>query len=104
MTRPAEQPARWTFLTSHARVLAAVADNPYARIRDIAEDCRLTERAVSGILSDLETAGYLSRTRVGRRTAYTVSPDAPLRHPADQERGRTVADTLGIVGADQRHS
>ncbi|MFF7189798.1 hypothetical protein ACFZAR_32250 [Streptomyces sp. NPDC008222] len=25
----------------------------------------------------------MSRERVGRRTQYTVNPDAPLRHPAE---------------------
>jgi len=47
----------WTFVTNHARVLAATADNPNIRIRDIAAHCRLTERAVQRIISDLEQDG-----------------------------------------------
>jgi len=49
----------WTFLTSHARVLAAIAEDQTTRIRDIAARCRLTERAVQKIISDLESDGYL---------------------------------------------
>ena len=33
-------------------------------------------------IADLEAAGYLTRTRVGRRTVYTIHPDRPFRHPA----------------------
>ncbi|WP_345679319.1 helix-turn-helix domain-containing protein [Yinghuangia aomiensis] len=88
---------RWTFLTNHARVLAAVARDPNTRLRDIAATCRLTERAVQGIVADLERDGYLTRTRAGRRTVYRVTPDTVLRHPADG--GRPVADALGLLPA-----
>ena len=36
----------------------------------------LTERTVQAIIGDLEAAGYLTRTRAGRRTVYTIHPDA----------------------------
>lgn len=76
MEDPGAKP--WTFLTNHARVLAAVARDPRSRIRDIAEHIGITERAVQGIVTDLETAGYLTRTRTGRRTTYTIHPAQPL--------------------------
>jgi hypothetical protein len=82
----------WTFLTNHARVLAAIADNHNARIRDIAAHCRLTERAVQKIILDLEQEGYLSHTRVGRANTYQIEPSKVLRHPA--EAGLTVASLL----------
>ncbi|NUP32049.1 MAG: MarR family transcriptional regulator [Streptomycetaceae bacterium] len=84
----------WTFLTNHARVLAAVARNPHARVRDIAAECRLTERTVQAIITDLEQDGYLTRTRTGRRNTYRVVPGTRLRHPAD--RGRPVDHTLDL--------
>ena len=31
-----------------------------------------------------EAAGYLTRTRIGRRTRYTVNPDSPFRHKAQE--------------------
>ena len=52
------------------------------RIGDIAAAVGLTERTVQAIIADLEAAGYLTRTRVGRRTVYTIHPDCPFRHPA----------------------
>ncbi len=89
----------WTFITSHARVLATVADNPNARIRDIAAHCRLTERAVSRIISDLERDGYLSHTRNGRTNTYRIEPDKVLRHPA--EAGLPVASLLSLLVQDE---
>ncbi|RVU19918.1 MarR family transcriptional regulator [Streptomyces antnestii] len=85
----------WTFLTNHARVLAAVADDPATRIRDIAARCRLTERAVQKIVSDLEEGGYLTRTRQGRSNAYRIEEGTILRHPA--ESGLTVAQLLSLL-------
>ncbi|MEV7595690.1 helix-turn-helix domain-containing protein [Streptomyces sp. NPDC089922] len=90
-----EPHAGWTFLTNHARVLAAIADDPSARIRDIAAHCRLTERAVQRIISDLEDAGYLSHTRQGRSNSYRIEPGTPLRHPA--EAGLTVSSLLAVL-------
>jgi len=89
----------WTFVTNHARVLAAIADNRSARIRDIAAHCRLTERAVQKIISDLEQAGYLSHTREGRTNTYRIDPSRVLRHPA--EAGLTVASLLSLLVQDE---
>ncbi|MFB8182279.1 helix-turn-helix transcriptional regulator [Streptomyces sp. NPDC055966] len=89
----------WTFLTNHARVLASVADNSNVRIRDIAARCRLTERAVQKIISELERDGYLSHTRNGRTNHYQVDPSKILRHPA--EAGLTVASLLSMLARDE---
>ncbi|WBO61849.1 MarR family transcriptional regulator [Streptomyces camelliae] len=89
----------WTFLTSHARVLASIADNHNVRIRDIAARCRLTERAVQKIISDLERDGYLSHTRKGRVNQYRIDPSKILRHPA--EAGLTVASLLSMLIRDE---
>ncbi|MGW1748821.1 helix-turn-helix transcriptional regulator [Streptomyces sp. NPDC002092] len=89
----------WTFVTNHARVLAAIADNHSTRIRDIAARCRLTERAVQKIISDLEQAGYLSHTREGRTNTYRIDPSKVLRHPA--EAGLTVAALLSLLVQDE---
>ncbi|QPP07516.1 MarR family transcriptional regulator [Streptomyces bathyalis] len=89
----------WTFLTNHARVLATIADDHNARIRDIAAHCRLTERAVQKIIYDLEEEGYLSHTRVGRANTYEIEPRKVLRHPA--EAGLTVASLLSWLVKDE---
>lgn len=91
----------WTFITNHARVLAAIADNHSARIRDIAAYCRLTERAVQKIIADLEQDGYLSHTREGRTNLYRIDPTKVLRHPA--ESGLTVASLLSLLVQDEAH-
>ncbi|MFH8680725.1 helix-turn-helix transcriptional regulator [Streptomyces lydicus] len=89
----------WTFITNHARVLAAIADDPNARIRDIAAHCRLTERAVQRIIVDLEQEGYLSHKREGRANTYRIEPGKVLRHPA--EAGLTVASLLSLLVQDE---
>jgi DNA-binding MarR family transcriptional regulator len=77
-----ETTSGWTFLTNHAQVLLAVARNPDARLRDIAEDVGITERAAQRILSDLAESGYVHRQRQGRRNHYRINPTAQMRHPA----------------------
>lgn len=90
-----ESHSGWTFLTNHARVLAAIADDPATRIRDIAARCRLTERAVQKIVADLEEGGYLSHTRQGRSNTYRIEEGTILRHPA--ESGLAVAELLTLL-------
>jgi hypothetical protein len=74
----------WSLLTGHGHVLVEIARHPDARIRDISPVVGLTERTVQAIVADLEAAGYLTRTRIGRRTRYTVNPDSPFRHSAQE--------------------
>ncbi|MGW5662220.1 helix-turn-helix transcriptional regulator [Streptomyces sp. NPDC003758] len=102
MGGPREPHTGWTFLTNHARVLAAIADDQSVRIRDIAAHCRLTERAVQKIIADLEQDGYLTHTREGRSNTYRIQPGTPLRHPA--EASLTVAELLALlVRQDAEH-
>ena len=75
---PARPPASWTFLSNHARVLAALAEDPEIRLRDVATEVGITERAAQSIVADLANASYVTRTRVGRRNQYEVHRDAPI--------------------------
>jgi hypothetical protein len=84
MSTSDERADSWTLLTGHGHVLVAIASNPRARIRDISAVVRLTERTVQAIIADLEAAGYLTRTRHGRRSQYTVNYDSTFRHPAQE--------------------
>lgn len=77
---------RWTFLTNHARVLLGIARDPQARLRDVAATAGITERAAQAIVADLEAAGYITRTRVGRRNRYTIDPRRGFRHPAEADQ------------------
>lgn len=76
--------ARWTFLTNHSHVLICLARDPEVRMRDLAAEVGITERAIHSLVSDLEAAGYLERRRVGRRNHYVVHPEGPMRHPVEQ--------------------
>ncbi|MER5868081.1 helix-turn-helix domain-containing protein [Kitasatospora sp. NPDC002040] len=90
------EPGRqWTFLTNHARVLVQIARDPGIRVRDIAAQCLLTERAVQRIIADLEAAGYLSHRREGRTNHYSVITAKELRHPADS--GFTIAELFSVL-------
>jgi DNA-binding IclR family transcriptional regulator len=87
----------WTLLTGHGHVLVEIARNPDARIRDISPVVELTERTVQAIVADLEAAGYLTRTRTGRRTRYTVNHDSLFRHSAQD--GHRVGPFLTLLAA-----
>ena len=93
-TGAAQATREWTFLTNHAHVLLSIARNPTARLRDVAASVGITERAAQAIVADLEAAGYLHRTRVGRRNEYTVDPSGHFRHPAEADR--RIGDLLAL--------
>jgi DNA-binding MarR family transcriptional regulator len=86
---------RWRFVTNHAHVLECVAADPTARLRDIATSVGITERTVVHIMKDLEQAGYLTKSREGRRNRYEVHGMLPLRHP--RHRHRTVGDLIRFL-------
>lgn len=75
----------WTFLTNHARILILIAETPGTRLRDVAEQVGITERAAQRIVAELEAAGYLTHETVGRRNQYELRPDAHLRHPLEDD-------------------
>lgn len=91
----ADDVARWAFLSNHLLVLLCVARDPDVRVRDIARAVAITERATQAILRDLSDAGYLERTRIGRRSHYRVRRDTPLRQPLVAEH--TVGRLLDIL-------
>jgi hypothetical protein len=98
MSPTGEEGGTWTLLTGHGHVLVEIARNPKARTRDIAPVVGLTERTVQVIVADLEAAGYLTRTRDGRRNRYTVNSDSLFRHPAQD--GHRVGPFLALLAAD----
>jgi DNA-binding MarR family transcriptional regulator len=87
--------ASWSFLTSHAQVLICLAGDPDIRLRDLGDAVGITERAAHRIVTDLVSAGYVSRTRNGRRNRYAVRYHLPLPDPL--ARGQKVGDLLEIL-------
>lgn len=87
--------AGWTFFSNHSHVLIALAKSPDLRIRDLAEQVGITERAVAQILADLQDARVLNKRRIGRRNVYLINAKAPLRHPVEWHG--TVGDILRLA-------
>ena len=73
------------FLSNHGLVLLSIAQDPSARIRDIAAGVGITERAAQRIVADLIAAEYISRVRDGRRNRYTVRTDLSIGLPAQRD-------------------
>ena len=76
----------WTFLSNHAHVLVCLARDPDTRLRDVAEQVGITERAVFKIVGELEESGVITRRREGRRNHYEIDGTAKLRHPLESDR------------------
>ncbi len=97
MSAPDDRGSTWTLLTGHGHVLVEIARNPEARIRDLSAAAGITERTVQAIVTDLEAAGYITRTRTGRRTRYTVNPNSLFRHSA--QGSHRVGPFLALLAA-----
>lgn len=88
----------WTFITSHAQVLLALARDPTATVAKLATAAEITERSAYRILADLQQAGYVRRRKIGRHNAYEINPSLPLRDPTvENER---VRDLLSLASDD----
>ena len=79
--------ATWGFFTNHLLVLVAIARNHEPTVRELAAAVGITERAVVGIINQLETDGVLERRRAGRRTHYDIGYEVFRRF-----RGWTLGD------------
>ncbi len=85
----------WTFFSNYGHILLALAQDPEARLRDLAERVGITERAVHRLLSEMEAAGVISRHREGRRNSYSIKQTVKLRHPIEDHR--TVGDLIDLI-------
>lgn len=73
------------FLTNHGLAMLCIAHDPGIRMRDIAADLHITERATQRIVSELIEAGYIDRERVGRRNRYTIRSSLSISLPATRD-------------------
>jgi hypothetical protein len=91
--------ANWTFLTNHGRALLYIARDPLARLRDIGASLDITERRAYAIVSDLTDAGYVIKTKDGRRSRYEIQAHLPLPEFTGHEQA--IGDVLNLlVGVD----
>jgi len=85
----------WSFLTNHAQVLLCIARDPGTRLREIGAEVGITERAAHRIVVELADAGYISRTRIGRRNHYTIQSHLPL--PDRLAREQNIGELLAVL-------
>jgi DNA-binding IclR family transcriptional regulator len=85
----------WTFLSNYAHVLVCLADNPDARLRDVADRVGITERTAFRLIGELEEAGILERAKEGRRNHYIINTEAHLRHTIEEQC--TIGELLETV-------
>lgn len=90
----------WTFLTNHALVLSVIAKHPRITGRELAAAVGITERATRKIIADLETEGYITKKKMGRRIKYRINPDLPMRHETYQDT--VIGDFLKALGWKKR--
>lgn len=86
---------KWFFITNHGLVLAAIARQPRSTTRDISDTVGITERATHRIIKNLEAAGYIIKTKVGRRNEYLINPDLPIKVEASDA---TIGELLMLLG------
>jgi DNA-binding transcriptional ArsR family regulator len=87
--------AQWTFLTNHSHTLICLERDPETTVRSLALLVGITERSIQRILSDLEEAGAVMRSKEGRRNRYEVNQSFRLRHPV--EASHTIGDLLKVL-------
>ncbi len=85
----------WTLLSNHGHVLLCLARDSDARLRDVAVDVGITERAVQKIVRDLQDGGMISVKKNGRRNHYRIHKKKSLRH--DLEAHCVLSDLINIV-------
>ena len=77
--------SNWTLFSNHGHVLVCLARDPKARLRDVAADVGITERAVQKIVRDLQDGGMISITKSGRRNCYRIHGKQTLRHTLEAD-------------------
>ena len=88
----------WSFVTTHALVLIAIANDPAVRIREIADFAGVSERQASRVVSQLEAAGYVVRERTGRRNRYRLN----LAHALPRHESRSLGELLEALAPLRR--
>jgi len=90
----------WKFVTNHALVLCQIAQQPRITVREISLAIGITEKATHRIITDLETDGYVTKIREGRRLRYRINPDLRLR--GEILHDKAVGDLLEVLGWKRR--
>ena len=92
---PVAESLGWIFLTNHTHILVVLSREPSMRIRDLADEVGITQRAVQRILAELTADGVLKVRKEGRRNSYTINRRTRLRHPL--ENRHTIGEILDLL-------
>ena len=90
----------WTFFSNYGHVLVCLAQNREVRLRDVALEVGITERAVQKIVRDLQDAGFLTVSKQGRCNRYRINKRKTLRHGLESHC--TVGKLLSLVAKPAR--
>lgn len=93
--------AAWTFLTNHAITLFFLAKHPLITGRELSRLIGITERSVRNIISDLESEGYVKKSKEGRQVKYKINPDLPFRHQTQGDKA--IGILLEALGWKPKH-
>jgi DNA-binding MarR family transcriptional regulator len=85
----------WTFLTNHAHVMLCLAKSSSMRVRDLAEEVGITERAVQRIIAELIEDGYIEKFKDGRRNSYKIRDAKSLKHPIESHK--KIKDLIKLI-------
>lgn len=85
----------FSFITNHGLILLAIARRRRGTAREIGDAVGITERATHRLINELERAGYITKTKVGRRNEYQIHLEMPLR---DEAGTAAVGELLMMLG------
>jgi len=89
----------WTLFSNHGHVLVCLARNNEARLRDVAVDVGITERAVQKIVRELQQADFISISKQGRCNRYDINTRQNLRHALEAQC--TVGRLLHLLASEE---
>jgi len=86
----------WTFFSNYGHVLVCLARDREMRLRDVAVEVGITERAVQKIVRDMQDAGFITVSKQGRCNRYQINRRKTLRHTLESQV--TVGKLLALIG------
>lgn len=92
----------WTLFSNHGHVLVCLARDNKARLRSVADDVGITERAVQKIVGELQQAGFITITKHGRCNRYDINTRKALRHTL--EARCTVGRLLQLFSSSEKRA
>jgi hypothetical protein len=92
--------SEWTLFSNHGHVLVCLARDNEARLRGVAYDVGITERAVQKIVHELQQAGFISISKHGRCNRYEINTRKSMRHTLESRC--TVGRLLQLFLKDEK--